>query len=148
MHSDPYVPRQPVAGVLAATAASIGVPIVLLVLASLPMGSESEGDAYVRGILGTLVMLPLLALCFGTYHTLVTVASFYVRIGPLYQIGLIPALGSLVSAATIMATGAPLSWSRMDDLLSFSAMLWAPIATGSVAHYFISFRPVRTRRSS
>ena len=123
--------------------ASLAVPLALVVLAALPSDSPGEGDAYIRGIIGVMLVLPLFAGLLAVYHSLVTVTTRFAPVRMPVVAAVLSVVGSAGCAAALMATGAPLTWDRMEDLVPFAAMLWVPLAVGSVAHYFISFRPRR-----
>jgi|694.fasta_scaffold22866_3 hypothetical protein len=127
-----------------AVAASLALPIALIILASISPGSPEESDADIRGVIGALTMLPLFAVFLAAYHGLISVAALFVPIGKLLLVAILPFIGSVTSAAAIMATGAPLTWDRMGDMVVFAAVLWVPIAVGALVHYFVSFKPRST----
>jgi hypothetical protein len=134
-------PRRPISGALIAVFTSLACPLTLIMLASFPTDTLGESDAYIRGIIGVVSMLPLFTLLLVIYHGLVTVAALFVPIRMLILVVVLPLIGSIATAAAIMATGAPLTWGRFGDLIAFAGVLCAPLALGAMAHYYVSFKP-------
>jgi hypothetical protein len=135
------LPRRPIVGALAAVLTGLAVPLALIVLASLPVDAPAESDAYIRGIIGVLLMIPLLAALLTVHHALVAVAARALPVPMPVVAAVLSVIGSVAYSAVILATGAPLTWDRMGDLLGFAAVLWILVALGSTVQYFVSFRP-------
>ena len=132
--------RRLILGTFAAVMASLAVPVGVLILAALPPASPDEGDAYIRGIIGVMLVLPFFAVLLVVYHGLVALVARAAPVRmPVTALGL-STVASLVIAALFLASGAPLSWDRVGDLLVVAGVVWVLLAVGSTAQYLVSFR--------
>ena len=127
-------------GTLAAVAVSLAIPIGLLILAAFPEPGPEEGDGYVRGVLGMMLLLPPFALMLLVYHGLGAFVARAVKSKRLLVLLAFSAVASVVMSALFLWSGAPLTWDRMDDLLYFAGPLWVFLAAGSAVQYWVSFR--------
>lgn len=123
-----------------AVLASLAAPVGLLLLAAIPEASPEEGDAYIRGAIGLMLVLPPFAVLLLIYHGLGVLAARAAPTRPFIVLLVLSLVASAVFAALFLALGAPLTWDRARAFFSVMAVVWVLLALGSTVQYFICFR--------
>lgn len=128
-------------GILAGVAVWIAAPVAFIVLASFPEPPPEEGDAYVRGAIGLLALLPGLFVVALAYHG---VAAALAQALPDHRAIALTVLAALtIAGATglLMAADGFETWSRTTDTL---LVVTLPVAVlcllGTLAQYTVAFR--------
>lgn len=120
-------------GSAAGVLVGLAIPIALLVIATVPEPPPEEGDAYVRGALGALVLLPGLLVLLVAFHGL---AAALLRHGvrAVWLVGALPLVVSVVVPALLVVEPS------VDSVSFFALPLWGILALGTAAQVVVTRR--------
>jgi hypothetical protein len=124
-----------VLGVLCATLASLAVLPVYIVLATTDVPPE-EGDSWVRGAIGLILLAPVLAGLLGAYYVVAAIVIHFVsrrRLAALVALGVV-ASGAFAGWAALRESG------HYDTLVTVSLLVLADLLLGSGVLYYVSGR--------
>jgi hypothetical protein len=119
------------AGVLCATLASLAALVAFIVLATTDVPAD-EGDSWVRGAIGMILLLPVLASFLAGYYVAATLLTYFMNRWRLAGL----------AGLAVVTTGAFTAWAaprdNRDDLLVLaSSLMLADLLLGSGVIYFI-----------
>jgi hypothetical protein len=121
-----------VLGVLCATLASLAVPPVYILLATTDVPPE-EGDSWIRGAIGLIVLAPVLAALLGAYYVVAAIVIHFVsrrRLAALVALGVVTS-GAFASWAALRESG------HYDVVVAVSSFVLADLLLGSGVLYYI-----------
>jgi small-conductance mechanosensitive channel len=127
-------------GTLAAVLASLAVPVAFLVLAWYEDPLPGEGDAFERSALIFILMLLVFAALLAVYHGLgALIARRFENHRVVAMLGF-SVVASLAIATLALASGDPVVWERLGDVLLLASPIWVFLVLGSAIQYAICFR--------
>jgi hypothetical protein len=124
-------------GVLCATLASLAALATFLILATTDVPAE-EGDSYVRGAMGLIIIAPILAGFLVGYYVVAAIVTYFMS---RWRLAGLVALAVVTSSA--FAVWAAPNEGRYDLLVSVSSLLLADLLLGSGVLYFIYGRRLK-----